>query len=57
MNKSILFESARFTLSNEPIFAMFKSKFVDNVTMSEYILRFAEVSDIFFVQIYVNILN
>jgi hypothetical protein len=45
------------TLSNEPIFAMFRSKFVENVTMSGYILGSAEVQSIFFMQIYVNILN
>ena len=34
-----------------PTFAMFRSKFVDNVTISEYILGFAEFHILFIMQI------
>ena len=53
----LLFKLAHPNLSNEPTFAMFRSKFMDNVTMSKYILRFAWFHNIFIMQIYVNLLD
>jgi|HubBroStandDraft_1064217.scaffolds.fasta_scaffold19435_3 hypothetical protein len=46
MNESIIIQINPLYSSDDPIFTRFGSKLVENVAMSEYILRFAEVYNI-----------
>lgn len=46
MNESIIIQINPLCSSDNPIFARFRSKPLDNVEMSKYILRFAEVYNI-----------